>query len=389
MTDRRQLEWLWLSAVLGPGAAHCGRVLALYGTPGELYEAVGKEDMSGLLTPAQLRRAEQLTLERFAPLLARCHHMGVRVLCQDEEDYPARLAALSDAPPVLYCTGDVSALSQPAAVAMIGSRRPSSYGVEAAALIGGQLAQAGICLVSGLADGLDSEAHKAAVAAGAPTVGVLGTAIDKTYPVTNRRLRSEMEQGCGAVISEFAPGEATGAGGFLQRNRIIAALADAVCVVEARQKSGTMNTVGHAKRYGRTVFAVPGDDLQPPVRGHQPAAGGGPGLRCPQRSTDPAASGHRARAAKKRFPPGTPGGPQSESERRGESHAEGAHQPGPGPGTTGKSGRPFRRSGAGRPDGAGGQRHCRFRRRRAIPARINSCPPLLRQGALCKGEYYV
>lgn len=263
MTNRRQLEWLWLSAVLGPGAAHCGQVLALYGTPGELYEAVGKEDMSGLLTPAQLRRAEQLTPERFSPLLARCHHMGVRVLCQDEEDYPARLAALSDAPPVLYCTGDVSALSQPAAVAMIGSRRPSSYGVEAAALIGGQLAQAGVCLVSGLADGLDSEAHKAAVAAGAPTVGVLGTAIDKTYPVTNRRLRSEMEQGCGAVISEFAPGEATGAGGFLQRNRIIAALADAVCVVEARQKSGTMNTVGHAKRYGRTVFAVPGAIFSP------------------------------------------------------------------------------------------------------------------------------
>lgn len=247
MTDRRQLEWLWFSAVLGAGAAHCGQVLALYGSPGELYDAVGKEDMSGLLTPAQLRRCETLTPQRFEPLLARCERMGIRVLCLDEEDYPARLAPLSDAPPVLFCTGDVSALSQPAAVAMIGS----------------QLAQAGVCLVSGLADGLDSEAHKAAVAAGAPTVGVLGTAIDKTYPAINRRLRSEMEQGCGAVISEFAPGETTGAGGFLLRNRLIAALSDAVCVVEARQKSGTMNTVNHAKRYGRTVFAVPGAIFSP------------------------------------------------------------------------------------------------------------------------------
>lgn len=263
MTKQRQLEWLWFSTVLGAGAAHCGRVLALYGSPGELYQAVGKEDMTGLLTPAQLRRCEQLTLERFEPLLARCERMGIRVLCLDEEEYPARLASLPDAPPVLYCTGDVSALSRPAAVAMIGSRRPSSYGVEAAALISGQLAAAGVCLVSGLADGLDSEAHKAAVAADAPTVGVLGTAIDKTYPVTNRRLRSEMERGCGAVISEFAPGETTGAGGFLLRNRIIAALADAVCVVEAREKSGTMNTVGHAKRYGRTVFAVPGAIFSP------------------------------------------------------------------------------------------------------------------------------
>ena len=234
MTDRRQLEWLWFSAVLGAGAAHCGQVLALYGSPGELYDAVGKEDMSGLLTPAQLRRCETLTPQRFEPLLARCERMGIRVLCLDEEDYPARLAPLSDAPPVLFCTGDVSALSQP-----------------------------GVCLVSGLADGLDSEAHKAAVAAGAPTVGVLGTAIDKTYPAINRRLRSEMEQGCGAVISDFAPGEATGAGVFLLRNRLIAALSDAVCVVEARQKSGTMNTVNHAKRYGRTVFAVPGAIFSP------------------------------------------------------------------------------------------------------------------------------
>lgn len=92
---------------------------------------------------------------------------------------------------------------------------------------------------------------------------MLGTAIDKTYPAINRRLRSEMEQGCGAVISEFAPGETTGAGGFLLRNRLIAALSDAVCVVEARQKSGTMNTVNHAKRYGRTVFAVPGAIFSP------------------------------------------------------------------------------------------------------------------------------
>ena len=117
--------------------------------------------------------------------------------------------------------------------------------------------------MSDLADGLDIEAHKAAGAAGAPTVGVLGTAIDNTYPGTNRRLRSERAPGCRAVIREIAPGEATGAGGFLQRSRIIAALADAVCVVEARQKSGTMNTVGHAKRYGRTVFAVPGAIFSP------------------------------------------------------------------------------------------------------------------------------
>src|SRR5699024_9599491 len=99
--------------------------------------------------------------------------------------------------------------------------------------------------------------HKAAVNAGAPTIGVLGTPIDQTYPASNRRLRAQMEE-TGAVISEFFPGEAAQRSNFLLRNRLIAALSDALCVVEAREKSGTMNTVGHAERYGRAVWAVPG-----------------------------------------------------------------------------------------------------------------------------------
>lgn len=188
---------------------------------------------------------------------ARCARMGAQVLTLADDDYPSRLRDIEDAPPALFVTGDVGALNAEHTVGMIGSRRPSAYGMEAAAGIGKQLAEAGVCLVSGLADGLDSEAHKAAVAAGAPTIGVLGTAIDQTYPAANRRLRAEMEE-TGAVISEFFPGETAQRSNFLLRNRLIAALSDALCVVEAREKSGTMNTVGHAERYGRAVWAVPG-----------------------------------------------------------------------------------------------------------------------------------
>lgn len=263
ISEERQLQWLWLAQVLGPGAAHSAQVLALYFHPAELLEAVGKEDMSGLLSPAQQRRLEQCTPQDFSTLLHRCERLGVRVLTMEEEDYPQRLALLPDAPPVLYCTGDVQALNQPAAVAMIGSRRPSSYGVEAAACIGRDLAAAGVCLVSGLADGLDSEAHKAAVQQKSPTIGVLGTAIDKIYPASNRLLRRQMENTCGAVISEYEPGKTTNAGCFLQRNRLIAGLSDAICVVEAREKSGTMNTVEHAISYKRPVYAVPGAIFSP------------------------------------------------------------------------------------------------------------------------------
>ena len=248
--------WLWLSFVLGPGAAHCRRLLDVYGSAREVFEAVGKEDLSGLLTPAQ---CERLSTDPavFAPMEARCAALGAQVLTMAGPDYPSRLKGIPDAPPALFATGDLSALNAGHTVGMIGSRRPSAYGVEAAAGIGKELAEAGVCLVSGLADGLDSEAHKAAVAAGAPTIGVLGTAIDQTYPASNRRLRAEMEQ-TGAVVSEFFPGETARRSNFLLRNRLIAALSDALCVVEAREKSGTMNTVGHAVRYGRPVFAVPG-----------------------------------------------------------------------------------------------------------------------------------
>lgn len=248
--------WLWLAYVLGPGAAHCRSLLEVYGSAREVFDAVGREDLSGLLTPGQCSRLSTDPAV-FAPMEARCVRMGAQVLTMADPDYPSRLKDIEDAPPVLFCTGDLSALNAGHTVGMIGSRRPSAYGVEAAAGIGRQLAEAGVCLVSGLADGLDSEAHKAAVNAGAPTIGVLGTPIDQTYPASNRRLRAQMEQ-TGAVISEFFPGESAPKGNFLLRNRLIAALSDALCVVEAREKSGTMNTVGHAERYGRAVWAVPG-----------------------------------------------------------------------------------------------------------------------------------
>lgn len=260
------LYWIWFAKVLGPGAAHCGEILALYRHPQELFEAIGKEDMRGLFTSVQQRRLTQLQPVDFAPLALRCNRMNVQIISMEDTAYPQRLKYLPDAPPVLFCTGNMDALNHSTSVGMIGSRRPSSYGIEAARCIGEGLAQAGVCLVSGLADGLDSEAHKAAVRADCPTIGVLGTAIDKTYPATNRRLRTQMEE-YGAVISEFAPGETTNAGSFLLRNRLIAGLSDAICVVEAREQSGTMNTVGHAKRYDRMVYAVPGAIFSPLCEG--------------------------------------------------------------------------------------------------------------------------
>lgn len=140
-----------------------------------------------------------------------------------------------------------------------GTRRPSAYGRQVAFDLSLEMAKQGAVIVSGLADGLDSEGHRAAVEAGTPTVAFLGTAIDTTYPAANVKLRQRIEKGGGAVCSEYPPGyQGKQKGTFLARNRLIAGLSEVLCVAEARIRSGTLNTVSHAESLGRPVLAVPG-----------------------------------------------------------------------------------------------------------------------------------
>lgn len=254
------LCWLWLAYSLGYASPHASRVVELFGNAQTAWEERAGAEFRRAAGAAAAHRANlpENTPERFRPLAARCAKMGIKILTCEDEDYPLALIRTADFPPVLYCTGDTAFLNAPGAVGMVGSRRPDSYGIQAAGTFGRALAERGAVIVSGLADGLDGEAHRAAVEAGAPTIGVLGVAIDRTYPASNRALRKKIED-CGCVISEYGPGEASPVrAGFLQRNRLIAGLSKALLVVEAREKSGTMSTVGHAERYGRPVFALPG-----------------------------------------------------------------------------------------------------------------------------------
>ena len=193
----------------------------------------------------------------------RCAARNIRILPYDDPDYPLAFSRIPDMPLVLYCTGDPLWLNEPGAVGMVGSRRPTEYGLQAAADLGSGLAKNGAIIVSGLADGLDSAGHRAAVKENCPTIGVLGVPIDRTYPASNRELRKKIEQK-GCVISEYPPESGpVGPNGFLQRNRLIAALSSALVVVEAQEKSGTMSTVNHAERYGKPVFVVPGSIYSP------------------------------------------------------------------------------------------------------------------------------
>ena len=252
------LCWLWLAHVMGPASVHAGRVLDAFGGAQEAWEARDTEEFRLAAGNSAAKRALQLDPEQYHGLVMRCDALGVRILPFDDPDYPLAFSRIPDMPLVLYCTGDPRWLNEPGAVGVVGSRKPTEYGLAAAADIGERLAQAGAIIVSGLADGLDSAGHKAAVKNNSPTIGVMGVQIDRTYPASNVVLRHKIEQN-GCIISEYAPGgDAPGALGFLQRNRLIAALSSALLVVEAREKSGTMSTVAHAERYGKPVFAVPG-----------------------------------------------------------------------------------------------------------------------------------
>ena len=259
------LYWLWLAKTLGPGSAYAGRVIEKFEDAkgawivrktGEFRETAGEAAF------ARANRPENAP-ETFRAFTRKCAEKHIQILPYGDPDYPKALCCIPDMPLVLYCTGDPRWLNEPGTIGIVGSRKPTEYGLNAAADIGRELAKNGAIIVSGLADGLDSAGHRAAVKNDCPTIAVMGVPIDRTYPAANAALRQQIERK-GCVISEYPPySEYVGPTCFLQRNRLIAALSSAVLVVEAREKSGTMSTVAHAERYGKPVYAVPGSIYSP------------------------------------------------------------------------------------------------------------------------------
>lgn len=180
----------------------------------------------------------------------------IEFTCYGDADYPERLLEIPDPPYSLYYQGELPADKRPAA-ALIGSRTCSEYGAYVAREFGSKLARAGIQIISGLAMGIDGISQAAALAAGGRSFGVLGCGVDICYPKSNRAVYETCKIQ-GGILSEYPPGTKPAAGLFPPRNRIISALADAVVVIEAREKSGTLITVDMALEQGREVFAVPG-----------------------------------------------------------------------------------------------------------------------------------
>ncbi|MBQ6047243.1 MAG: DNA-processing protein DprA [Bacteroidales bacterium] len=219
----------------------------------ELRELFGRheETIGAIESGATLKRAEEEL--RFA------ERYGVDILfCRDEE-YPQRLnrADCADTPVILYRKGKCD-LNGRYSVGIVGTRKATVYGKETAERIVKDLKREGLTVVSGLAYGIDTASHRASVANGVATVGVLGHGLDMIYPSQNRSLAAEIVEKGGALVSEYMSGTKINPANFPARNRIIAALSDAVIVVEASEKGGALITANIANSYHRDVFAVPG-----------------------------------------------------------------------------------------------------------------------------------
>ena len=200
--------------------------------------------------------ARRLREEAIEPVLEEAERLGARAVVWGDPDYPARLERLSDPPPALFVRGDLPGpLDRTAAI--VGSRKATPYGVRMARALATDLCRAGFCVVSGLARGIDAAAHEAALAVDGRTLAVLGSGLARPYPPEHADLLERIAA-TGAVVSEFPLDAPPARINFPRRNRLVAALSEAVVVVEAGRKSGALTTARHAADLGIEVLAVPG-----------------------------------------------------------------------------------------------------------------------------------
>jgi DNA processing protein len=251
----------WLAMVMSPGLGP-KRILDArreLRSPSQLFE-LSLTDLEGLRFPAETShfifdgKARLAAEEEWARVSAQ----GATVLSYDCRAYPERLKEIYDPPPVLWVRGDTSLLARPS-IAIVGTRHPSPYGSGVAEMLARDLAVRRLLIVSGMARGIDTCAHKGALAARMPTVAVWGTGIDVVYPKENKKLAEDILAAGGAIVSEVPSGTFPAPQNFPRRNRILSGLSVAVLVVEAAENSGTRVTARCAAEQNRDLFAVPGN----------------------------------------------------------------------------------------------------------------------------------
>jgi len=258
LSREEELHWQALKLVPGLGTRTTVKLLDRFRTPQAIFRASRSElESAGVSGSVAQSIASGVTFEDAAAQHDKLADSGASIITVGDSRYPRRLRDIFDPPAVLFARGRVELLDS-IAVAVVGTRRPTAYGLAVAERLSGDLAHAGLTIVSGMARGVDTSAHKGALAAGGDTVAVLGCGVDVVYPAENRKLAAAIANK-GLVISEFPMGATAFPQNFPIRNRIISGISLGVLVVEGAQYSGSAITAKLAMDQGREVFAVPGN----------------------------------------------------------------------------------------------------------------------------------
>src|SRR5437588_1738716 len=253
-------DWIALNMTPGVGPRVTARLLEHFGSAEAIFDAPRRDLALLRLTPETIESIANRELdERAEEEITRVRKLGGDILVLDDGVYPSLLRETYDPPVVLYVKGAWAECLERPCVAIVGSRRCSTYGQNAALMLSRELAQRGVTIMSGMARGIDAAAHRGALEAGGRTVGVMGTGLDQIYPRDHKKLADEILEKGGALVTQFPLGTPPVSENFPYRNRVISGLSLGVVVVEAAENSGSLITARLAMEQNREVFAVPGN----------------------------------------------------------------------------------------------------------------------------------
>jgi DNA processing protein len=257
MIDERLASWA-LSGIDGIGPAAFLRLIENFGSAAAVFSASSEKLVSSEAVNRNLAEkiASTGNWEKLSEKFRKTIPSGARIMALTEQAYPSKLKNIPDPPPILYYEGDIAIFERPT-LAVVGSRRPTDYGLRLTSRIVGELAGAGVVIISGLAYGIDGTAHQAALEARGLTAAIFGCGLDIIYPSGHKALAQRIIQS-GCLVSEFPGGTRPERFNFPVRNRVVAGLSDGVMVVEAGPKSGALVTARLALDQGRDVLAIPG-----------------------------------------------------------------------------------------------------------------------------------
>lgn len=258
MEDKKY--WIWLSRIEGLGCVRKNKLLKIYKTPEEIWklsyeEIIGIDGFGEKIAKSILDCKYRKDLDKYIEFMKQNH---IHIITIYDEEYPNKLRNIYDSPVTLYIKGNKDILNSNS-IAIVGCRNCSNYGKEVSMKLAYDLAKENITIISGMAKGIDSNAHMGCLHAKGKTIAVLGSGLDRIYPKENIALYNEIISNGGAIVSEYVVGTTATRMNFPARNRIISGLSDGIIVVEAKEKSGTLITVDFALEQGKDIFVVPGN----------------------------------------------------------------------------------------------------------------------------------